>query len=623
MNDTPVSAGGGPRARSMSAGSWLFWIITFAAAIGAVGTAFWGWSVQYAADLHPHGQAPADHAPPWVFWERITLRSIKALGLQDLELSQMIPAARLPLGLSQAFGTAFTYLIASRILLIALGSRLKEMLLNFRRPGHDVIVGAGQAAYEYATLSTRRTTHTAYGMTPALGRAATLPRAGTLKRQLSRAAASRANRIIVDESDDAVTWETAQGAAELYPNVDVVAHIRDPWIHERLTRASPAARLSTFSYASGVARQVMLAHPPYLLARRYKAPAQHIMIFGFGAVGQALAREFLVTSLSVNPQPMMITAVDPCIAEHQVEFLGRLPGLGQDVSLNFISGDLRMRNNQTLDQIRATLAASPVCAIYVAIDDGSLPLSFGLDMRDQARELGISAPIFICAQHGAGLSDVRPGSGLTGEGDDSGIAARAAEMGVLCDQRLASFGAWVDALDGSGLFEPRFDGHAKIFHEAYLNRHPPAPGQPLDSSQVEWKSLPDEFRVANRRAAAHMRAKADSAGYDLEAWLAKTPSAGRKNARKEWRTDEAPPAAPAFRLDDPAFVDKMADLEHRRWMIDRAINGWKLGPKDNRAKTRPTMVPTAELSEEEKQKDRDNVALTVEILKIFARKRLN
>jgi phospho-N-acetylmuramoyl-pentapeptide-transferase len=29
----------------------------------------------------------------------------------------------------------------------------------------------------------------------------------------------------------------------------------------------------------------MLAHPPYLLARRYKAPAQHILIFGFGAVG--------------------------------------------------------------------------------------------------------------------------------------------------------------------------------------------------------------------------------------------------------------------------------------------------------------------------------------------------
>ena len=311
-----------------------------------------------------------------------------------------------------------------------------------------------------------------------LGRAATLPRAGTLKRQLSRAAAGRANRIIVDEGDDAVTWETSQGAASLYPNVDVVAHIRDPWIHEKLTRASPAARLSTFSYASGVARQVMLAHPPFLLARRYRAPAQHILIFGFGAVGQALAREFLVTSLSVNPQPMMITAVDPAIADRKAEFLGRLPGLGQDVALNFIPGDLRLHTGQTIEQLRAALSASAVCAIFVAIDNGSLPLSFGLDMRDQVRELGITAPIFICAQHGAGLSQVRQGSGFTGDGDDPDVAARATDAGVLCDLCLVSFGAWVDALDGSGLFEPRLDGHAKIFHETYLLRNPPAPGQP-------------------------------------------------------------------------------------------------------------------------------------------------
>jgi hypothetical protein len=608
----------------MSAGSWLFWIVTFIAAVGAVGTAFWGWSLQYRVDLHPPSQTglqPADHAPSWVFWERIALRSIKALGLQDLDLAQMTPAARLPLGLSQAFGTAFTYLIASRILLIALGSRLKEMLLSFRRPGHDVIVGAGQAAYEYAAQSTRRTTHTAYGMEPALGRAATLPRAGTLKRQLSRAAAGRAKRIIVDEGDDAVTWQTAQGAAGLYPTIDVLAHIRDPWIHGRLTRASSAQRLSTFSYASGVARQVMLAHPPYLLARRYRAPAQHILIFGFGAVGQALAREFLVTSLSFNPQPMTITAVDPCISDRQAEFLGRLPGLGQDVSLNFIPGDLRLRAGQTMEQLRAALAASPVCAIYVAIDNGSLPLSFGLDMQDQAGELGISAPIFICAQHGAGLSEVRQGSGLTGEGDDPKTIVRAAAAGVLRDLSLVSFGAWVDALDGSGLFEPRLDGHAKIFHEAYLMRNPPTPGQPLDSSQVEWKRLSDEFRVANRRAAAHIRAKADAAGYDLESWLAKGPPSGRGNAHRGWRTDEAPPAASMFKLDDPAFIDRMADLEHRRWMIDRALNGWKLGPKDNRLKTRPTMVPTKDLSEDEKQKDRNNVALTADILKIIAKRR--
>ena len=108
----------------MSAGSWLFWMITFLAAVGAVSTALWGWSVQSGVDP-TLGQTPSPTVPvpsptapvpSWVSWERIVLRSVKSLGLQDLELAQMTSKAQLPLGLSQAFGTIFTYLIASRIL---------------------------------------------------------------------------------------------------------------------------------------------------------------------------------------------------------------------------------------------------------------------------------------------------------------------------------------------------------------------------------------------------------------------------------------------------------------------------------------------------------------------------
>jgi len=112
------------------------------------------------------------------------------------------------------------------------------------------------------------------------------------------------------------------------------------------------------SYANGVARQLMLAHPPYLLAaRRYKAPAQHILIFGFGAVGQALAKEFLITSVSNNPRPMMITAIDP--HRGPKGGISRPPAWpGRGCSRLGSSGDLRLREADALNELRARLAIS-------------------------------------------------------------------------------------------------------------------------------------------------------------------------------------------------------------------------------------------------------------------------
>ena len=137
MGETPVSAGGGPRARGWSLGSVTFWLATMVAASAAIVGAFWGWSIQYTAELQPtyagkyqfrtdlqavspqtpnlpSNRAVSTAPPAWVGWERVALRSVRALGPQDLELPQMTDAARLPLGLSQAFGMLFTYLLASR-----------------------------------------------------------------------------------------------------------------------------------------------------------------------------------------------------------------------------------------------------------------------------------------------------------------------------------------------------------------------------------------------------------------------------------------------------------------------------------------------------------------------------
>ena len=62
-------------------------------------------------------------------------------------------------------------------------------------------------------------------------------------------------------------------------------------------------------------------------------------------------------------------------------------------------------------------------------------------------------------------------------------------------------------------------------------------------------------------------------------------------------------AAPfAFRDDE---LDRLARLEHERWMQERTQQGWRYGSvRDDQRKLHPDLVDWAELSDESAEKDR-------------------
>ena len=53
----------------------------------------------------------------------------------------------------------------------------------------------------------------------------------------------------------------------------------------------------------------------------------------------------------------------------------------------------------------------------------------------------------------------------------------------------------------------------------------------------------------------------------------------------------------------------LAEEEHIGWMQQKYLNGWRLGPKNNDMKTHPCLVDYQSLSDEEKNKDRNQVRL--------------
>lgn len=586
-------------ARGVLTATRIFDALIILTGAAAVALAAMGWTAWEKPD------GPADYAD-------IAVRSIKVLFLSDIYFPSGDPAPRLAevewmLTAARSLGTLVAVMAAGRIMLALATTRLIETRIALLRR-HDVAIGSGPAAREYALAGVGRTVvHIDEGNEVSFHRKhARLPRTGPLQRQFRATHAGAASRLVIDEGDDGETWQTAQWAARRYPKLQVIAHIRDQWLSERLARADETSRLRAFSYAGGVARQVMLAHPPFLLAKAMGAPAQHILIHGFGDVGQALLREFMVTSVGPEPAGLMVTVVDPDAKRREAEFEGRHPGLRAFANIEFLEGDLRIREEAIETAVRERNARAEICAAYVAMEQEAVSaLGVAAALRDRAARLDIfRSPIFVCADHGAGLRRVDQGAGRLGplETDRKVRAehlARAQQDAKLCDLRLVAFGSWRDAIDGSGLFEPELDGAARAFHDAYRkNSEYPAP---------EWKDLSDDFRVSNRRAAAHIRAKAAAAGFPLNEWL--------ESGKSPRMSHQLPKAAGCFPENDRAFGRRMAELEHTRWAIDRVLDGWSYGPvRDNIARRQPVLVPFAELSQAERDKDTTVVKVTRAIL---------
>ena len=542
-------------------------------------------------------------------------RGLKALFSSDHFLVGDIHQTPVIVLATRFLGAVFFVLLAGRLFLFAVGGRIAKAFARARM-GHDIVIGNSLTAYRYMRAINRQTNHLYTGQALMTGtgfeRVVNLQRSRDFENDLGRAGLKRARRVVIAEDGDESTWATARGVAAMDAANDkeIISNIEDTWLLERISQVDPDAHIRPFSYASGAARQVMLAHPPYLLARAYGAPAQHIVIVGYDFVGQALLREFLVTSISWSPAEMMVTIIDPNADKAAAQFRALHPGLAPYVRVTFLKGDLTADDKDLEARFVMECDRSPVCAVYIAIEEEGRPLRFAVAIKDRAERMGwFRAPIFVLAPDGAGLPQMRQGVGKLGQPFQRADKS----PHIVTDLTLVPFGGWHAALDGAGLLSKEFDDQARVFHNAYreLVGANNKPTSELAPAQKPWPELSEEYRVSNRRVAAHLRAKLDAAGFDLASWLEGGCTQGRAHM-----THEVPPAAHVLDLDDIAELDRLASLEHQRWSVDRALNGWRYGRERNDQKRlHPMLVKERQLSEEEREKDRNNIRQTARLIR--------
>jgi hypothetical protein len=192
------------------------------------------------------------------------------------------------------------------------------------------------------------------------------------------------------------------------------------------------------------------------------------------------------------------------------------------------------------------------------------------------------------------VCDLAPEAGL---GTARGLIARAAGAGwsplVLLAAPMDQLAVWPrgDLSDWDGqlvpvapaalafsreiLLEGRDDAFAQVIHEHYRDTSAAQGREPAAApSGRPWALLGSSYRDANRHQADHLWAK-----------LAVTDCR----------------AVPEELVESFAFapteVERLAVIEHRRWAVERWLDGWRYGAeRDNARKLHPQLIPYAELS---------------------------
>ena len=216
-------------------------------------------------------------------------------------------------------------------------------------------------------------------------------------------------------------------------------------------------------------------------------------------------------------------------------------------------------------------------AAYVCLEDDTLSLATGLTLDQDLRGCGV--PIIACVDEDAGLTGLAQAHhGRSGDGDPPVVPVR---IFPLLERTCTP------AIVLGGVHETL----ARAIHDEYV-RSEVARGQTPASnpSLVPWDALPMRLQEANRAQADHIGVKLAAAQCDLEPLT-------------DWDADRF-----GFNPDE---VERLAKLEHERWAADYERAGWRHAPggKDAKSKTHPALIPWDDLSESERDKDRNVVRL--------------
>lgn len=443
---------------------------------------------------------------------------------------------------------------------------------------------------------------------------------------LHAACVAQAERVFVVTSDDArnlaiataVTDATAHAVRQPHCHVHIDAPERAGLLVDRLQLLTGLRTTETFSMRLQIVRR--LVHE--LFAERAPAPGQiaHVVLLGFGPMGQAIAQELATQAHFLNHRRLRLTIAERNSVAVRGAFLEEFPAFCPEPGASsFDAWDDRLdrwdslaarpgvrpvaeARSQEFDQACAAGAIEYVCnAEFVELPANHLPGRLVSTLRRRLAACDVGA-VIVCTEdmprnaelalllQGELASVARPPTVWTWLPKGEAFArllqphsgAKASAVAVR------AFGLSETLERPMQLAQGLFEEDARKAHAAYIQQRKEAGKyDPADESMRDWNELPARTRDENRNQVAntqHKLAALRAAGFELV---------------------PASEPVPADALPVEPVIEALAELEHNRWMADKLLHGFRYAPvTDKPARQHSLLVPYAALAEEAKEQDR-------------------
>lgn len=358
------------------------------------------------------------------------------------------------------------------------------------------------------------------------------------------------------------------GNAENNGSMDCFAHVTDVqtralfYTHPLFSNSGKHFNAQLFSLYDRGARLLFEEHAPdrYRAICRKEAPPACIMIFGFSPLAKSLVVQAARIGHYANRKKMVVTIVDEQVVRKLAAFSLSVPELDQLIEMDLHDIPASGLSEAYLQH----LLTNPPDVIYICADSNIQ--GFTLARRLAYLPGYEKIPTVVALSQTDRLTRLLCEDGLSRQGNVT--------LFPLLEKT-----ADIDQITGG-----QQDEAAKIIHEMYCEDQL-AQGQTTESnaSLAAWENLPESLKDSNRGQADHLPIKLRAIGLSMEDVLkAGTP--------------------PAF---TPEQIHRLADMEHRRWMAGKRLEGWRpaTGEKDDKQKLTPLLVDFDELPAAEKRKD--------------------
>ncbi len=401
---------------------------------------------------------------------------------------------------------------------------------------------------------------------------------------------NRVRAVVVATGDDASNIEITMRLRDFHDTLPINARrqitifteIDNVWLFAKMHSQENHA-LGLFdveirlfnAYENGA--RLLIQDMPLPVAPELSAGA--LVVVGFGKMGRTVALQFLRAAPTALGQRMRIIAIDRTVEETEESLMSNAPAAREFADIEFVSAELSADKTKDWAIVTEKIADEPLLAVITCLAEDFDNLYVGMEMRrvldahDQHH-----VPIYVRLAHHNRL----------------GRYAASTETMVPIADRLKGFGTLESLLSREILVDATTDKLARAWHEEYRRTLPPerhdAP------ANRPWAELPEFYKMSNRRACDHLPIKLAQAGLRME----------EASSSKPFDRKTREPAVVEFTLEESELL---AHLEHRRWLIERRLLGWRHGPKRNEAKRlNPLLVEWAKLPEADKEQRRQETA---------------